>query len=87
MNFVPPTKSANVIGTASRRVSPHIAVFAVLSLLYFLPLWLISLGSYDKGGVLSIGLDAHLIMGDIFDVYLAGFLLFAAGSWAAPRLC
>ncbi len=77
----------NVTEAPSRSVSPHVAVFSALSLLYFLPLWSISLGSYDKGGVLPIGLDAHLVMGKIFLVYLAGLVSFVAGSWATPRIC
>jgi len=70
-----------------RLIPPHILIFFFLQLLYFIPLWLVSSSSYDKGGVLAVGVDAHVVIGEIAMVYLVGFTAFLLGSLSAPRLC
>jgi hypothetical protein len=70
-----------------RPIQPHVLIFGFLCLLYLLPLWLVSLGSYDKGGVLGVGRDAHGVMTEIVVIYALGFASFWLGSWSVPRIC
>src|SRR5258707_15749966 len=81
----PPTRQ--MCGGIRRPIQPHVLIFAFLCLLYFVPLWLVSMGTYAKGGVLPVGADADRGIGKIALADLLGFLFFCIGSWSVPKKC
>ena len=70
-----------------RGLPPHVIVFGILCLLYFVPLWLVSNSSFEQGGILAVGIDAHRVMTQIVCIYVLGFVFLFLGSWSVPKLC
>lgn len=70
-----------------RLIQPHILLFFFICLLYFMPLWLVSISTYAKGGVITVGEDANRVIGKISIIYMLGFFSFCLGSWSVPKLC